>query len=291
MQISLHLGAHLTDEDRLSRCLIKNRDLLAAEGIAVPGPGRYRELLRAATERLKGQPAASDATEALLDEIVAFDDARRVVMSSQDFLGPRPWAIRDGALYPRAGERLSQLRNLFPEHPVEAHIAIRNPATFVASLVQVVHEKARNRLLELPDIGALRWSGPVTAMREACPDVPLTVWCDEDTPYLWHEALRAVSGHSPGTTLEHTYDWFSQVMTPQGLETMLRWLRDHPPATEDQRRRIISAFLDKFHDAEKVDVDLNLPGWTEDIVDTLTALYDEDVQRIAGMEGVTLLTP
>ena len=291
MEISLHLGAHLTDDDRLSRCLIKNRDVLAGHAIAVPGPGKYRELLRAATERLQGARASAETTEALLGDILNMDDAARMVLSSAEFLGPRGWAIRDSALYPQAAEKLLALRNLFPDHKVEAHLAVRNPATFMASLVEVAHEKARERILSTTTPADLRWSSVITAMRTACPDVPLTIWCDEDTPYLWTEILRAVSGHPEHVTLGHTYDWFGQVMRPEGLEMMLRWLEEHPPQTEDQRRRIISAFLDKFFDAEKVDVDLNLPGWTEELVEVLTELYDQDLDVIRAMDDVRVLAP
>ncbi len=291
MKISLHLGAHLTDDDRLSRCLIKNRDLLAGQAIAVPGPGKYRELLRAATERLQGARASAETTAALLDDILNMDGAERMVLSSAEFLGPRGWAIRDSALYPQAAEKFSALRNLFPNHPVEAFLAVRNPATFMASLVDVAHDKARERILSTTTPADLRWSAVVNAMRAACPDVPLTIWCDEDTPYLWNDILRAVSAHPDGVTLRHTYDWFAQVMRPEGLELMLNWLEHHPPQTEDQRRRIISAFLDKYFDAEKVDVDLNLPGWTEDMVEVLTELYDQDMDAIRAIEGVRVLTP
>ncbi len=38
MEIVYHLGAHCTDEDRLLRCLLKNRGILAQQGIIVPGP-------------------------------------------------------------------------------------------------------------------------------------------------------------------------------------------------------------------------------------------------------------
>ena len=49
MRIVYHLGAHCTDEDRLVRCLLKNRATLAEQGIVVPAPTRYRKLLREIT--------------------------------------------------------------------------------------------------------------------------------------------------------------------------------------------------------------------------------------------------
>ncbi len=56
MRIVYHLGTHCTDEERLLRCLLKNRGVLATEGIVVPGPARYRTLLRDTAMTLKGQP-------------------------------------------------------------------------------------------------------------------------------------------------------------------------------------------------------------------------------------------
>ena len=58
MRIVYHLGAHCTDEERLVRCLLKNRATLADQGIVVPAPTRYRKLLRDTAVQLKGQPAA-----------------------------------------------------------------------------------------------------------------------------------------------------------------------------------------------------------------------------------------
>ena len=51
MRIVFHLGAHCTDDERLIRCLLKNRGLLAAQGIIVPGPAHYRSLIRTLVRR------------------------------------------------------------------------------------------------------------------------------------------------------------------------------------------------------------------------------------------------
>ncbi|MES2145513.1 MAG: hypothetical protein V4516_14445, partial [Pseudomonadota bacterium] len=74
MQIVYHLGAHCTDEDRLLRCLLRNRGVLAERGVVVPGPARYRKLLRDTAIQLKGARAsieeggiATRATEADLE--------------------------------------------------------------------------------------------------------------------------------------------------------------------------------------------------------------------------------
>ena len=55
MRIVYHLGAHCTDDERLLRCLLKNRGALAEQGIVVPSPTRYRTLLRDTAVHLQGR--------------------------------------------------------------------------------------------------------------------------------------------------------------------------------------------------------------------------------------------
>ena len=37
--------------------------------------------------------------------------------------------------------------------------------------------------------------------------------------------------------------------------------------------------------------EIDLPGWTPDMVDEITEIYELDVDRIAQMPGVRLITP
>ena len=94
MRIVFHLGAHCTDEDRLVRCLLKNRAILADQGIAVPSPTRYRKLLRDTAVQLKGA-AASDETQAMiLEQIMDMPSAERLVLSWDSFMSFPAWASR-----------------------------------------------------------------------------------------------------------------------------------------------------------------------------------------------------
>ena len=104
MRIVYHLGAHCTDDERLLRCLLKNRGALAAQGIVVPGPTRYRNLMRDTAIALKGQTASLDTQALVLEQIIEGNVAERLILSWENFLSFAPWAV-DGALYPSAGDR------------------------------------------------------------------------------------------------------------------------------------------------------------------------------------------
>ena len=295
MRIVYHLGAICTDEERLLRCLLKNRGMLAQQGIVVPGPNRYRTLLRETVISLKGQPANRDTQALVLDQIMDEDHADRLILSWDSFLSLAPWVL-DGALYPAAAERVRAFSQIFPDIEAEFHLAIRNPATFLPALfAKQANDKKRakpyGQFVGKIDIADLRWSDVIGQVLEVNPGVTLTIWCDEDTPLIWPEVLQAVSGHAPETVLEDRDELLAQIMSAEGLVRLNAYLAGNRAPTPAQRRKIVSAFLDKFALAERIEMEVELPGWDEDTVADLTHAYDQDVARIMAMPGVTFLAP
>ncbi|MCU0825867.1 MAG: hypothetical protein MUE52_00305 [Tabrizicola sp.] len=288
MRIVYHLGVHCTDEDRLVRCLLKNRGVLAQQGIAVPSPNRYRRLLRSTLEDLKGSAASTETQALVLDQIMDEDEAERLILSWDSFLSFPPWALQ-GTLYNVAGERARGFTQIFPDIEAEFHLAIRNPATFLPALQQLINVKSPKDILSAVDPMSLRWSEMVRQLQRHNPGVPITLWCDEETPLIWPEVLQAVSGHAPGTELIDTDELLAMIMNDIGLSRMKAYCIEHPPQSIAQRRRIVTAFLEKFARPEKVEVEVPIPGWTDEYVAELTDAYLADVERIRRMPGVTLI--
>lgn len=291
MRIVYHLGAHCTDDERLIRCLWKNRETLAAQGIVVPAPTRYRTLLRDTAVTLKGRAASRDTQAVVLDQIMDEAKADRLILSWENFLSYPQWVIRSGRLYPAAAERIRAFTQIFPEIEAEFHLAIRNPASFLPALHARLRGKSMEEVLGGSDPRLLSWYKLVEQVRTINPEANLTIWCDEDTPLVWPEVLRAVSGHAPGTTLTDTDELLVELMSPDGLERMRAYLAANPPANTNQRRRIVSAFLDKFALTDQIDMELDLPGWDEDLIEDITQTYVEDIARMRGLDGVTFLNP
>ena len=290
MRIVYHLGAHFTDEERLVKCLLKNRAVLAQYGIAVPGPKRYRNLLRDAAVQLKGAAASRDTQALLLDQIMEEDVAKRLILSWDSFLSLPPWVLK-GTLYPAAGERVRAFSQIFPEIEAEFHLAIRNPATFLPTLFEKQRTKDYTEFLAGADPFRLRWSDVVERILAANPDAPLTIWCDEDTPLIWPEVLRAVAGLPEDCVLAGEDDLLTSLMSGEGHARMRSYLASHAPTTVLQRRKIVSAFLDKFALPERIDMEVEMPDWTAENVEDMTTEYEQDVARIAAMPGVTFIAP
>lgn len=288
MRIVYHLGAHCTDEGRLVRCLLKNRAVLAEQGIIVPSPTRYHKLLRDTAMQLRGQVASEDTQALVLEQIMDEPEAQRLILSWSSFLSFPTWALR-GSLYAQSGERVRAFTRIFPEIEAEFHLSIRNPATFLPTLQDRVNEKGQEDILTGVDPEAIRWSDAIRQILAHNPGVPLTVWCNEETPLIWPEVLQAVAGHAPGTPLIDDDEVLAMIMTEIGMGRMKAYCAEHPPQSVSQRRRIVTAFLEKFARPDQVEQEIALPGWTTDLVDRLTHNYLEDVERIRRLDGVTLL--
>ncbi|MEM6729309.1 MAG: hypothetical protein AAF618_12485 [Pseudomonadota bacterium] len=291
MEIVFHIGAHETDEDRLLKCLLKNRDSLRGQDIAVPNPGRYRKLMR----ELLGNPGAIASGETtrdqVLDEILGDDIAERVVMSNSNFFCINARIFENNDFYRLGPPRVAALGDLFAEDTIELHMAMRNPATFIPAVLQGLPSHVRGRIIGELDAFALRWSDVIVRLREACPRAELTVWCNEDTPLIWSQLIREISGLEHGANIIGGFDLLSEIMTDEGFTRFQAYLKSHPPQTEVQKRRVIAAFLDKFAIEDELEEELDVPGWTHETVDALTERYEEDLYTIERIPGVTLITP
>lgn len=290
MRIVYHLGAHFTDDERLLRCLLKNRDLLVQNEIVVPGPNRYRRLLRETATKLKGKAATVDEQALILEQIMEEDRANRLILSWESFLSLPNYVLNE-RFYPTAGERVRAFCQIFPEIEAEFHLAIRNPASFLPQLYERLKPESYRDFLNGADPLNMCWSDVIERIVDANPGVPLTVWCDEDTPLIWPEILRAVAGLPEGTQLDGEADLISGLMSGEGLSRLEAYLQSHPPQSVMQRRKIVSAFLDKFALPERIDQEIEMPGWTADMVAEMTRSYDADVARIAQMDEITFLAP
>ena len=290
MQIILHAGAHVTDEDRLVTCLLKNAEHLEAIGTVVPEPESYRNMLRDTIAAATDSAAPPDLGQNLRNALLPSGDADRLVISNDSFFGTHKMAVKR-MFYPASCARLEALRQLLPDDHVELFFAVRSPASFMPALLEITNFNSIGDLFRGYDPLSFRWSELFERIRAQIPDIPITVWCNEDTPLIWAELIREMGGLDPTQEIEGEYDLLQEIMSEGGMKRFLSYVDSHPGMTEVQKRRVIAAFMDKFVDDDAVEEEYELAEWTVDIVDQMTELYEEDVFNIPRVPGVTLITP
>ncbi|MFT3689703.1 hypothetical protein [Paenirhodobacter sp.] len=293
MQVAFHLGAYSTDADQLVRTLHENDRLLRRRGICLPDPIAFRGVLRDTLTALQGQPASAETSSALCDALAVeqADDLRRLVLSHGNFLAQPERIITAEGLYPLAAERIGPLANLFPDAQTEFHFALINPALLVMALVTRQHRRSYDEIMAGLSPTDLTWTPVVARMVEAAQGRRLTIWCNEDMPLILPEVVRAMAGLAATDPLAGEFGMLEQIMTPEGLTRLRDYLASRPPHSVAQRRKVVTAFLESYSLPDARELDLPLPGWTDELVEDITQGYDADVARIAAMPGVTFLHP
>lgn len=291
MQLVFHTGAHFTEEERLMKCLLRNKDVFGAQGTAVPGPGKYRKLLRETMEAMDVSELAENAREVLLDAILDHETADRVVLSNGHFFGASRVAIRRGLMYPKAAKRMVQMAEIFDTDEIELFMALRNPATFLPAAFSRSPKTEPVDFMGGVDPRAVRWSDTLLRIRDAVPKISITVWCNEDAPLIWPEIIREMGSLEHTQKIKGSYDLLSEIMMPEGMTRFRAYLDKHPTMTEIQKRRVMVAFLDKFAIDEAIEEELDMPGWTDALVNEMTQTYDDDVFAIARIPGVQVISP
>ena len=264
---------------------------LLRRGGMVPGHGKYRDLLRATLNAMAKAPASDMARDVLMDAILDEGEAQRVILSDANFFRTPKTAVKGGVLYPDAAVRMMHMAEIFDEDEIEIFMGIRNPATLLPVLYNKSGDQSAAGFWGGRDPRDLLWSDLIKQLREAVPGVPFTVWCNEDTPQIWAHIIRQMAGLPDGQKIIGGFDLLSSIMSAEGMKRFRAYLKDHPVMTEHQKRRAIAAFRDKYALDDEVEEELDMPGWTEDVVDEMSKTYDEDVATIAAMPGVRVLMP
>ncbi|GIT90663.1 hypothetical protein JANAI62_11180 [Jannaschia pagri] len=288
MEIAIHLGAHCTDEDRILGALQGDTKFLREQGVLIPPPGKSRPALRKALQANQ-KTLLPGAPKDLAGEITDGAEAARLILSHEGFLGAYARVLAGDTMYDDAGPKAAALRDLFPGHESRFFLGIRNPATFIPALFEASSVDDFTPFISGQDVAQMRWSDVIERIRGACPEVPLVVWCNEDLPLIWPDILRAISG----IDLEHSGDEMilKEIMTEAGFKRLQTYLRDNPTPTLSMWRKVVTAFLGKYVDETKVDEEIALPGWSQDLIAMLTSLYEQDLAIIRARGDVTFLVP
>lgn len=291
MQIVFHCGVHGTDLYRMVKTLMQNRDWLLANGIEALTPNKHREVFGNALSVLKGKAATPEMEQVMLDAILDSDHPRRVICSTPTFLGKADRAISSDGLYPTAGEKMAALANLFPSAEAEFFLALKNPATLLPFIFSQEGSDGYDKVMAGLPPERLRWAPAIRRIQAAIPGRRLVLWCHEDTALIWPEVVRRVATMPNDVPLKAGLQVLADLLQPAGMQMVRDELARQERLTVDRRRAIFSAALAQHALPDQIDLDITLPGWTQDLVDEISNLYDEDVAEIAALPGVEFIMP
>ncbi|EEX10086.1 conserved hypothetical protein [Ruegeria lacuscaerulensis ITI-1157] len=289
MQVAIHSGAAFTDEGGLLKSLQENGQTLRDHGVALYGPRRYRQAIRAPLQALEAGATPAASIESLRKAFPDGPGLHRTILSSPDFLGEISSAIRDGQFYPSAGQRIAFLDQAFSGHQLELFLGLRNPGSFIPKVLAALPEEERQEILKTTDLSCLSWLSVIEDIRDLAPQVSITVWANEDTPLIWGDIIRNLSALPEETPLKAEFDLLSSLVSPAGQREIRAIAEQDPPRDPATLKDRLAAVFEAHAVHEEIEEELDLPGWSDDIIDAFTVLYSQDLARLRSMPDVRVL--
>lgn len=291
MQVAIHAGAAFTEADRLLRSLQKNSDALTQEKVGYVGPRRYRQVFRPVFEGLGKGPVEVEAYQRLKSILPSSETTRRVVFSSDSFAGDPAITLQEGQLYPLAGRRMELLEQAFPDHRIELFLALRNLGSFIPKLLMSLPDTSRDSVIRDTDLSCLNWIGMIEDIRDLAPNVPVTLWCNEDTPLIWGDIVRTVADLNESTELSDEHELLLSLLDDPGRTEAQALINQENRHEKPVLREKLAQIFEDHAQHDKVEEEVDLPGWSSEIVDAFSELYEQDVAKLETMPGVRVLRP
>ncbi|WP_424978117.1 hypothetical protein [Leisingera sp. S232] len=288
--LAFHVGAPNTDNGQLVWSLRKDAQALLDRGVMIRRPGTYMSALSQLLHKQNQDFVTGQEREALLAGLVKDQAVSRVILTNSSFLGVPGWMLSGGRLYRNAGKNTAGLRGLFPDNPCEFFLGLRDPATLIGPVFKSQSGRTWSQFASGVDFLDLRWSEVIEDIKIRNPGCRITVWCNEETPVIWPSILGHVTGLKDGFRFSGELDITKGIVSETGYERLETYLASRPGLTEEQRERVRALFLDYFHDEEQIEEEIDLPGWTQDLVDGMSQTYLTDTELIRHMPGVTFLS-
>lgn len=288
MEIAFHIGANCTDEDRLFKSILRNAPALLQQNIVIPGPGKYRGLLRETIQHLDGAPVAPDTREILLDAIIAQEDAARIVMTNDNFITIPNRIFDHGVFYGQTETKVRGLRKIFAQDDLSLFLSIRHPVSFLQSAARLAEADNVREYLGLLSPLDIRWSDVVKRIKRAAPHAPLYIWCTEDAPLIWEDLIRLQSGLAPQQEAAGAFDLLARILTPEGQEKLKT---AQMPADRYARHSAIGDLIEAYGRDYMLDEEIVMPELSPEVITAMSEGYEADLEVIAQLDGVRLILP
>lgn len=291
MQMAFHIGVHGTDGDRMLKTLLNNRGALLHNGTEIVPPGRHRGLFEEALMSLNGGAATPGMEEIMLDAVLESENPKRVIFSTPTFMGAPGRVVGRDGFYPQIGSRVAALAGLFPSADCEFFLAIRNPATLLTEVLPQFTGGDYHTLMQGQQPLDLRWRDAIRRLVQSAQGRRVVIWCHEDAPMIWPEVVRLIAAMPPEAPLSGGLIFLQEILGDAGFAQLRAALGAQDRITVTQRRAISAEILARDAPEGALDQTVDLPGWTQDLVDEMTRNYRADVAEIAVLPGVEFVLP
>jgi hypothetical protein len=285
-QLHIHFAVPFFAGDQLIRSLTPMAQKLWQEGICVPLPETYRSIISKKAHGAEGGIFMPLEQEDLRKHIPA--DAKTVILSFNELMGRSEDIFKGGVIYEHAAARIEYLRTLFPNREMSLFFSAANPGSVMCAMMNngamsPITRKAAVLMRPL-------WSDLVERIDAVHPDLPITIWANEDTPVTWPVVLRKITGRARGGTIGGGLVLAAALLSAEGKEKFLIEARQKAPRTERELMVFVNQFLNENADESSRSFEVDLEGWDQKTIDDFDLLYEQDIDFCDDLEQVRIIT-
>jgi len=298
MEFRVYLGPFETATDHIYSQLVRNQNVLEAEGIYVVPRGRcniiwqllldYEETQKPRTEFLQ------DFISCCLEECETPDIQQIVIFQpgvSDGILG----TLRGADILPRVRFITRIYLKCIPPDNLMMTAAVRAPSSYIPALY--ARRLKRGDLLRFEEflfdikpeemIWSDTWSRLILPFTNLHPDdAPLYVWRHEDYPDNWREVLSTITGHQNPDMFSKSEDTIETDISLYGAALYAHYIETQQIENIHERREAFKLFASDYPDDGTIIKD---DYWTPKLIETLNDAYADDWYFLEQMDHVVTI--
>jgi len=89
----------------------------------------------------------------------------------------------------------------------------------------------------------LRWSELFLRLQAHFMDMEITVWCYEDSPFVWQDVIRAVGQVPPNIAIKDTYRLYLHLLSDVGQARFVAYMNKNTNLSAEKSERLCSLLL------------------------------------------------
>lgn len=286
--IALHIGVHKTASTHLQTVLDKNKSLLIKDGIRFYGPSELRSNNRELTVRFNLSGSKGPAPELTPHEQLEYlaQGCGHLVFSEENIAGTltNHKGKMQLPVYPNAFKRIEELAACWAPLEPDLFVCVRNPAAYVSSAYGQCLNSAPSvepqTFRDLNNWRSVDWANFVARIR-AIPGLGnVTVWRQEDYANNQRDVYRQMIPSHTADNLKLLKHYVNKGLSTEAVKATLRF------AAEGKTDGIVGKARKEFP-INKMNEPFKL--YTAETYAEADQIYADQMARIAGMDGVTLL--
>lgn len=291
-RITFHIGMHHTNSQLLTRFAKTNGKRLQENDVYVPPARRARKTLTAMLTQLDGLPPIASEEQHLLGELLDKSTSSHLFLNDEGRAGAMRDLFSGDVFYEGIETRLAPVAELFSTSDLRFSLTLVNPAILLHRALESGDAPHKLRsFVEATDPTLIRWRPVIQRLRDVFPEIPLTIWCDEDTPLVWYRLLKTLFNLPTPTDMNSLLLPIEPLLKEEGVARLKAYLVNFPPKTERQYARLALLFLEKYGTEEALAPRCDIPGWDDDVIERVSDNYEDDIALLAQDEGITFLLP